>query len=86
MWCADSSLITVPQDTDKPWPAACVRLSDHHQLSCDPKLGRRRRYRSDLSDTAWARIARFLALMHPRGGRPCPPERWREYLDAIVLR
>ena len=21
---------------------------------------------------------------HPNGGRPCPPERWREYLDAIL--
>jgi transposase len=21
---------------------------------------------------------------HPRGGRPCPPPRWREYLDAIL--
>ena len=21
---------------------------------------------------------------HPRRGRPCPPERWREYLDAIL--
>ncbi|MCV7337427.1 transposase [Mycobacterium senegalense] len=23
-------------------------------------------------------------LKHPRGGRPCPPQRWPEYLDAIV--
>ena len=52
--------------------------------SCDPKPDRRRRYRSDLSDTAWARIARFLVSKHPRGGRPCPPQRWREYLDAIL--
>ena len=52
---------------------------------CDPKPGRRRRrYRSDLSDTAWARIARFLVSKHPRGGRPCPPQRRREYLDAIL--
>lgn len=38
----------------------------------------------DLSDTAWARIGRFLVPNHPRGGRPCPPERWREYLDAAL--
>jgi transposase len=35
-----------------------------------------------LSDTAWTRIARFIVAVHPRGGRPCPPQRWREYLDA----
>lgn len=21
---------------------------------------------------------------HPRGGRPCPPQRWREYLNAVL--
>jgi len=53
-------------------------------VSCDASAARRRRYRSDLSDTAWARIARFIVPDHPRGGRPCPPERWREYLYAIL--
>lgn len=33
---------------------------------------------------AWARIARFLVPRHRKGGRPCPPERWREYLDAML--
>jgi transposase len=37
-----------------------------------------------LSDTAWGRIARFIVPNHPRRGRPCPPERWREYHDAIL--
>lgn len=48
----------------------------------------RRRYHSDLSDTAWAGIAGVPVPKHPRGGRRCPPQRWREYLDAIsyVLR
>jgi transposase len=45
---------------------------------------RRRRYDSDLSDTARAPIARFTVPDHPRAGRPCPPARWREYLDAIL--
>jgi transposase len=53
-------------------------------MSCDASGARRRRYRSDLSDTAWARIARFIVSHHRNGGRPCPPERWREYLDAIL--
>ena len=44
----------------------------------------RRRYHCDLSDTAWARIASFVVPKYPRGGRPCPPQRWREYLDAIL--
>ena len=44
----------------------------------------RRRYPSDLSDTAWARIAGFLVAAHPRGGRPCPELRWREYVNAIL--
>jgi hypothetical protein len=33
---------------------------------------------------ASGRIARFIVPDHPRGGRPCPPVRWREYLDAIL--
>jgi transposase len=37
-----------------------------------------------LSDTAWARLARLIIPKHPRGGRPCPPERWREFLIAIL--
>ena len=34
--------------------------------------------------TAWAHISRFIISDHPRGGRPCQPERRREYLDAIL--
>jgi hypothetical protein len=44
---------------------------------------RRERYDPDPSDTARARIARFIVADHPRGYRPCPAARWREYLDAI---
>jgi transposase len=29
-------------------------------------------------------IAGFLVPKHPKGGRPCPPQRWREYLDATL--
>lgn len=54
------------------------------RLLCDPKPCRRRRYRSALTDTAWARIARFLVPEHPRGGRPCPADHWHEYLDASL--
>src|SRR5665647_1159317 len=43
----------------------------------------RGRYPSDLSDTAWARIAAFVVPAHPKGGRPCPAGRWREYMDAM---
>ncbi|MBY0442708.1 MAG: hypothetical protein K2Q25_11350 [Mycobacteriaceae bacterium] len=39
-----------------------------------------------MSDTAWARIARFIVPKHTRGAQPCPPERWREYCDAIGVR
>lgn len=45
---------------------------------------RPRRYRSDLSDSAWERITRFLVPRRRKGGRPCPPERRREYLDAML--
>lgn len=33
-------------------------------------------------------MARFIVRDHPRGGRPCLPQRWREYLNAglYVLR
>jgi hypothetical protein len=31
-----------------------------------------------------ARIARFIVPDHQGDGRPGPPERWREYLDAIL--
>ncbi|MBS4729840.1 transposase [Mycobacterium sp. SM1] len=37
-----------------------------------------------MSDTAWARIAGFLVPKHPKGARPRPPQRWREYLDACL--
>ncbi|MCV7313960.1 transposase [Mycolicibacillus parakoreensis] len=37
-----------------------------------------------MSDTAWARIARFIIAEHPHGGRPCPPQRRREYLNAVL--
>ncbi len=50
----------------------------------DPNAPPRRRYVSDLSDTAWARIAHFMISKHPRCGRPCPPQRWREYLNTIL--
>jgi transposase len=53
-------------------------------MSCDPNPPRRRRYRSDLSDTTWTRIARFTGADHPHRARPCRPQRWREYLDAIL--
>jgi transposase len=43
-----------------------------------------RSFRDDLSDTSWARIARQVVPTHPKGGRPCPPERWREYLNAML--
>jgi transposase len=42
------------------------------------------RYDCDSSDTARARIARFVITDHPRGGRPCQPHRCREYLHAIL--
>jgi putative transposase len=57
---------------------------DHHRQSCEPTFDHRRRYRSDLSDTAWARIAGFLVPKHFKGGRLCPPHRWREYLHAML--
>jgi transposase len=34
--------------------------------------------------TPRGRIARFLIPTHPRGARPCPPNRCREYLDAML--
>ena len=42
MWCAGTSPITVPQDTDKPlaW-RRCVGPCDHNQVSCDPNAPRR---------------------------------------------
>ena len=43
----------------------------------------RGRYPSDLSDTAWARIAAFVVPAHPKGGRPCPAGRWRQYVNAM---
>jgi transposase len=39
-----------------------------------------------MSDTAWARLARLIVPKHPHGGRPCPAERWREYLKRDPLR
>jgi transposase len=61
--------------------------ADHDRWLCD-QSPQRRRYASDLSDTAWARIAGFIVPNHPRRGRPCPPQRWLQYVDAIpyVLR
>jgi transposase len=29
-------------------------------------------------------VARFIVRDHPRGGRPCPPQRWREHLNAAL--
>lgn len=49
-----------------------------------PKTARPAPVPSGVTDTAWARIARFLVPKHPEGGRPCPPQRWREYLDAML--
>lgn len=61
-----------------------VRPHDHHRRSCDHTPPHRRRYASDPSDTAWARIGGFIVPAHPRGGRRCPPQRWREYLNAVL--
>ncbi|MCH9702160.1 MAG: transposase, partial [Actinomycetia bacterium] len=63
--------------------AGGVRPRREDRRSCDLPA-RRRRYPSDLSDTAWARVARFIVRDHPRGGRPCPPQRWREHLNAAL--
>ncbi|HWF69117.1 MAG TPA: hypothetical protein VG187_06045 [Mycobacterium sp.] len=79
MWCADSSLITIPQDTDI--TLASGDVSDHPTtIECHVTQNRLGIPIGPL-DTAWARIARFLVPKHPRGGRACPPHRWREYLE-----
>ncbi|WP_165399874.1 IS5 family transposase [Xylanimonas ulmi] len=45
----------------------------------------RRPYPSDLTDTAWARIAALVVPTPTRGGRPCCEHRWREYVNALLL-
>jgi 2,4-diaminopentanoate dehydrogenase len=56
MFCAEPSLVSLPYDTDKrPGHRGCVAGSDQYRESCNPNpVARRRRYRSDPSDTAWA--------------------------------
>ncbi len=40
-------------------------------------------YPSDLSDPAWSGVRPHIVPARLRG-RPCPEQRWREYLDAIL--
>jgi transposase len=40
-------------------------------------------YPSDRSDPAWSRVRPHIVPARLRG-RPCPEQRWREYLDAIL--
>jgi hypothetical protein len=44
----------------------------------------RQRYPSDLTYPAWQHLRHLLIRRHPKGGRPCPEWRWREYVDAIL--
>lgn len=45
----------------------------------------RRRYPSDLTDAAGARIAALVVSVHDRGGRPRCEHRWREYVNALLI-